>query len=660
MPVAPSAALAFGRVPGWACPGPIGACVDPPAAPHPYPNSGRGCGGWDIPPKLPTVHANLLTDLMHKMSFVAGWDRQDIGIAPLGFAMQGYGKWSQRDSGQNTPLFARAIVVGALAQPPACLMFCCLDLGYITHAMREGVCNELAAAMGDAFDPDRLVLTCTHTHSGPGGCSHDVMYNIVTPGFVPQYLERIVRAAADAILNAWRSAAATDLALSDGPFTDDIAVAWNRSLAAYNRNPDVQHRAENETHLALDRTMRVLGFSRGGRPGAMLSLFGVHATCIGSSNTLYDGDNKGYAAAHAEAALHQHGTSSPKPLPPVAIFAQSTAGDVSPHYHGPGQTARRRKITGDAEYAYAKQNGQSQAEQALGLLQANTGTMINGPIDAILCYVDFTTLTADPAYAGGETNAITSEPCHGAAFFAGTPVDGPGLPKPFLWLVQKIAGRIKRHRLKNLDSYSAADQAYYRRIYAAQGPKDIMQEAGRKIMLGQTLDRISTPDFIDPAVAEIKRQARSGAMRNSAMVPTVLPLQILIIGQLALVCAPGEFTTMAGERLRQTVGERLRARGIAHVLLCTYCNEYMGYVTTFEEYQEQAYEGGHTIFGQWTLAAFQTQFAALADELCKPSAERRHDRVTRPAPTPAADLALRTAMPERSRARATKNETEAQ
>lgn len=30
--------------------------------------------------------------------------------------------------------------------------------------------------------------------------------------------------------------------------------------------------------------------------------------------------------------------------------------------------------------------------------------------------------------------------------------------------------------------------------------------------------------------------------------------------------------------------------------MCTYYNDYMGYVTTNEEYQEQLYEGGHMLF----------------------------------------------------------------
>ncbi len=41
------------------------------------------------------------------------------------------------------------------------------------------------------------------------------------------------------------------------------------------------------------------------------------------------------------------------------------------------------------------------------------------------------------------------------------------------------------------------------------------------------------------------------------------------------------------------------------MLICTYSNDYMGYVTTHEEYQEQAYEGGHTIFGQWHWPSFK-------------------------------------------------------
>ncbi|HEX6591605.1 MAG TPA: neutral/alkaline non-lysosomal ceramidase N-terminal domain-containing protein [Moraxellaceae bacterium] len=568
--------------------------------------------------------------------FQAGWAKRNIGITPRGYAMQGYGMWHHRAEGEQSPLFARAFFI-ADASGQA-LVFCCLDLGYVTHAMREGVCRQLRQEMGEAFHEEAFVLTCTHTHSGPGGCTQDALYNVVTPGFVPEHVERIVAASTAAILQAWRSVAPTEVSLQQGRFDDALQVAWNRSLRAYNRNPDVQPRREDETHLALDRQMQVLAFRREGRLLALLSLFGVHATCVGSGQKKHDGDNKGYAASHAEQELQARGSADA-----VAIFAQATAGDVSPHYHGPGQAARRRALRGAAEYAYARQNGQRQSEQALYIAETS-GTVLQGGIDAIFSYADFSRQQADPAFAKGRHDARTSEPCHGVAFFTGTPVDGPGMPKALGLLAARLAKAVQKRRLENRKQDTAA-AGYYQQLYAAQGPKAILLEAGRKEVLGQPLAALMLPDFADPLVKELKRQARLGALRESALVPSVLPLQILRLGSLALVCAPGEFTTTAGRRLRESVQAVLQQQGVAQVLLCTYCNEYMGYVTTFEEYQEQAYEGGHTVFGQWTLAAFQTLFGRLATELGKTPDERRHDRETRPVPPPAAELALRSNLP---------------
>ncbi|MCD6061974.1 MAG: ceramidase, partial [Moraxellaceae bacterium] len=301
---------------------------------------------------------------------------------------------------------------------------------------------------------------------------------------------------------------------------------------------------------------------------------------------------------------------------PVAIFAQGTAGDVSPHYHGPGDVVRRRRISGDAEYAYAVQNGRYQSNHALGLLAPEKEEAVSGGIDAILTYVDFTAIRAEPRFADGNAEAWTSAPCHGVAFARGTRVDGPGMPALLGLGAAALAAALKRKRLDGQGA-SAHEQAYYRRLYAAQGNKDILIEAGRKLILGRPLDRIPVPGMADPLVKELKRQVRAGALQESPFVPTVLPLQIVVLGGLALVCCPGEFTTTAGARLVATVQEALRGRGIRQVLICTYCNDYMGYVTTQQEYQEQCYEGGHTLFGQWTLAAFQTRFAALAAELLR-------------------------------------------
>jgi neutral ceramidase len=188
----------------------------------------------------------------------------------------------------------------------------------------------------------------------------------------------------------------------------------------------------------------------------------------------------------------------------------------------------------------------------------------------------------------------------------------------------------------------AAEAEAMRRLYETQDPKDILMEDSPSCSWGTPIAKSMVPD---PSAAELKRQAKIGALDRSSLVPTVLPIQIVRIGTLALVCCPGEFTTMSGRRVVDTVRPVLEADGVTNVLFMSYCNDYMGYVTTHQEYDEQAYEGGHTIFGRWTLAAFQTRFERLAQQLVKPTVERDYDSETRPAPQPADELALRSNLP---------------
>lgn len=573
--------------------------------------------------------------------YYAGWSKQALSIPARGYAMHGYGEPGHQARGTRNPLQVRCFYVAEdEQQKTAPVIYCCLDLGYITHAMRAGVVARLQESLVGAFEESRLVLTCTHTHSGPGGCSQDGLYNLVTPGYLPDHVESIISACVNAILQARDAAAPTELTLTSAPLADEQPVAWNRSISAYNRNPDVTPRPDTQTHLALDRTMHLLQFRRQGRVEAVLSLFGVHATCLGKGNHNHDGDNKGYAALFTEQALANRGAQAP-----VALFAQGTAGDVSPHFQGPGARRRRKQLKGEAEYQYAQENGRRQSDHALAMLEMTPDLTLSGPLDGVLSYADMSQQQADPAFAEGRDDAFTSEPCHGVAFFEGTPIDGPGMPGPLAGIARKLARQVRRRRLKN--RHRVADYEHYERLYRSQGPKDILMEAGAKRVLGYPLENIPLPDMADPLVAELKRQARIGALDKSHMVPSVLPMQLIRLGNVRLVCAPGEFTTVAGRRLGQAVSESSQQGEAVSTLVCTYCNDYMGYVTTRQEYQQQAYEGGHTAFGQWTLAAFQTGFATLAVALSSAPDQRCHDTTTRPPAPPQDELARRSNLPPR-------------
>ncbi|RLZ11056.1 ceramidase [Acinetobacter sp. 2JN-4] len=566
--------------------------------------------------------------------YQVGWDKQEIQIKPKGYAMFGYGQWSHRAYEKRTALYVRSFSI--VDQQQNRLIFCCLDLGCITHAMRNQTVTRLQQSFGSAFNENQLVLTATHTHSGPGGCAHEALYNMPTPGFVPEHLSAIVDAIILSILTAIEQEQETEIFLTTQNFAENTPVAWNRSIKAYNRNPDVIHYSETETHLAMNREMQLIGFYRAQKLQSFISLFGVHATCLGNNLKAHDGDNKGYAAAFSEQSLIDQGIQNP-----VTIFAQATAGDVSPHFHGKNQLKIRNKIKGEQEYQYAQQNGRYQSELALAAFQYPL-QQIKGEIDGVLSYVDLSNIEIPPEFAAGHVGAKTSQPCHGVAFFAGTPVDGLGAPKPLIKAMQFLANQFRKQKTKHP---LASDFTAYQQLYASQGPKQILLEAGAKKILGQPIG--FPPSMLDPLIAEMNRQVKVGAIQQSPLVPSVVPLQIIRLGQLALVCCPGEFTTIAGQRVIHTVKQVLADQPeIDRVWLSSYCNDYMGYVTTYEEYQEQAYEGGHTLFGQWTLAACQSKFKHLAEQLLQRKHKRNddqgYDQTTRPKPIPEQELAKRT------------------
>ncbi|NNM52034.1 MAG: ceramidase [Pseudomonadales bacterium] len=554
--------------------------------------------------------------------FQAGWALSEIIIQPQGLAMHGFGQAHHRAWRQRTPLHARAISFSD--EHHHRLLICCLDLGYVTYALRQGIEAGLQSILGARWDTAALVITCTHTHSGPGGCAHEALYNLVTPGFVEAHVTAIIQSSLDALTRALADEQPVDLNWIEGCFDDQVDVAWNRSLKAYLRNPEVKPVRDHERHRALDRFMRVMTLTQNGQVRALISLFGVHATCLGNQQDAYDADNKGYAARATEKALSASGET-------VAIFAQGTAGDVSPYYHGPGERKRRQHIQGEAEVAYAVNNGQMQSRMALQLAQQE-GERLQGALDSILAYVDMTQVSVDPRFSRGQ-RAWSTQPAHGVSFFAGTPIDGPGLAAPLAHTLRFLSRGV-RWRQQHADTTT-------RSFYEAQGNKDVLLHAGKHQFLGQAFKNMKLPGWLDPVVAELKRQVQAGAIDHSPLVPTVLPLQIIALGQVGIVACPGEFTTVAGQRLLQGLAPVLAARGITRLVMMTYCNDYMGYVTTQEEYQEQAYEGGHTLYGQWTLAAFQTCFDRLAKEFIKPRQERKHDVHLRPEPVPPEELRRR-------------------
>lgn len=566
--------------------------------------------------------------------YLAGLARTLIRIRTRGIGMMGYGMLHNTAEGMASDLFVRACVLTDSAGH--FWAYANAEICFVTLAIRTEVLKRLQNTAPEAgFSEENLMLTAQHTHSAPGGYSHYFFYNVTIPGFQPEVFEAIVVAFCEALLQAWQQQSPARLAFVHGAFPVEREVAFNRSLEAFNRNPEVRKYTPFETHLALDRQMYLLKIlSAEGQLRGLINWFGVHATSIGPENRRISADNKGIAARLLEQRLEQ------KQPGCVAIFAQGAAGDVSPNFYGKGRDWPRGKFTDDYESALF--NGRLQYEQAWELLQ-HPAQEFQGALYSELVYVDFSQVDCDPRFTGGIPACRTASAAHGVAFFKGTAVDGKGISDLAGNLLSVLARRLRQSELKRAATASPAEKRRIEARYAAQDPKEILLDCGEKHFLGmQDLKNLPIPDFIEPVIAEIKRLHRLGALREHTWVPHILPIQVSCLGPLALAAVPGEITTVAAWRLRASLEQRLKLRGIERVVIGSYANAYQGYITTPEEYELQNYEGGHTVFGKWTLPAFQTCFDQLAQALCAPG-QLALDKALRPPTFSTQELALRTA-----------------
>ena len=562
--------------------------------------------------------------------FLIGAAKTDITAFKKGVGMLGYGLYFNTMEAIETPLYARAFVLKDPAKKTKlCIVNC--ELGFITIALKKGVIKELKSRNANCgFDDDNLMLTAQHTHSGPGGYSYYGLYNISTPGFVLEIYQKLVQSIADCIETAELKMQLGKISFSAGTFEPDREVAFNRSLVQYNQNPEVKDKATRATaHMAVNREMLLLKMvAEDGTDIGEINWFGVHTTNISNDNNKVCSDNKGYAANFMEEHFAVKGNTNF-----VGAFAQGTCGDVTPKFrYNPKHPFQRGYWEGKFrnDFESAKYNGSLQYQKALEIYENadKNGSDIGRGLDYDVQYVDFANVTCDPRFANGELNAQTGPASQGVMFFGGAVIDGPGAHPILIKVFKAIASLIKYYE-KGLSKFrSEKYKNAVERKYRTQGAKHIMIETHSRRVLGtKHVDKLIAPGWMDPSVASIKYFYNKIGYKNKPWTAKILPLQLFTIGTVALAAFPFEITTVGGRRLRASLEQRLKEQGIKQVILVPYANGYSGYVTTNEEYQVQMYEGGHTVFGEWTLAALQTKFDLLAKAFASPTSERhiQHD-----------------------------------
>lgn len=535
--------------------------------------------------------------------------------------MLGYGMSDHLVRGIKTKLYARAFYVepGGNAGPPVAIAV--IEIAFITPALRKRTLEILHRDYPDTGLTDHTVmLTAQHTHSAPGGYSHHPFYNITTPGLRPGILELFAGGMARAIGEAHKNRREGSIRLGRGLMEPEREVAFNRSVKAYNRNNDVEPVSESDRHLAVDREMTLLQFlDAGGRPLGSLNWYAVHTTSMPNTSHKVHSDNKGYAALYLEDHHHDNPDY-------VAAFAQGCAGDVTPNFEYDKTARFNRYWNGPYEDhdRNALFNGRHQFEKAREIESQLLETdALEAVTDAVLQWKDMGRIDVDGQFSGGVGGACTSPSCLGVDMFAGTFTDGLGFPEGLTPVVRSLSRTVRAYE-ETLSRLFRNDRSKaQQRKFRAQGIKDILLETGENRILGTSdIKNFVLPEGVDKTIGRLKHFARKGAYDRIPMTPQVLTFQLLRIGRLALVALPFEMTTVAGKRLKAALEGVLARAGMTEIVICPYSNTFNGYITTFEEYQEQMYEGGHNAFGQWALAAVTQVCHRLAEQFVRDPGSR--------------------------------------
>lgn len=221
-------------------------------------------------------------------------------------------------------LGAKAVVLKPASGPKAApLAICRLDLVFVDARIHAAVVEGVSDL---GFTRDTVLLSATHTHSGPGGFTDTPLAEAVgTAAWSKDVFDRVVHAATYAIRAAWKDAVPARIGFVRAR---DLGPD-RRPILAENRAGPERDRVDSEVlgiRLdAADQSRRI----------ALILNYAVHPTWNGAKDDAFSGD---VARALEESA--EIGSNAP------VLFLNGAEGDVGPRIapEGPGREAAQRAL----------------------------------------------------------------------------------------------------------------------------------------------------------------------------------------------------------------------------------------------------------------------------------------------------------------------------
>jgi len=460
----------------------------------------------------------------------------------------------------------------------------------MSQLTKKRVIEKLTETFPDGLYTERnVVLSSTHTHSGPAGYMQYLLFNIPNLGFVQDALDAFVNGIVKSIVRAHESMQPGKLRLGKSEVMEEANI--NRSPTSYLANPPEERaRYASDTDKGM---VQVNFLNLAEEPLGVLNWYAVHPTSMNYSNHLISGDNKGAASQMFEKMVNPESLAGEAPF--VASFASTNLGDVSPNILGPkcidtGLPCDLEHSTceGRTQNCIASGPGVDMfdstkiiAERQLAvswdLLYEERGqTEIEGPLQFIHQWINMSNFEVN---LSDGSKVSTCPPAMGYSFAAGT-TDGPG---EFDFVQGELTGNPFWDFVSHLLKEPTPEQV------ACHAPKPILLDTGEL-------------DFPYP------------------WHPSIVDTQVIRLGDLYILAVPGEFTTMSGRRLREAVEAGLKKMlkdeaENSTVVIAGLSNSYTHYVATYEEYQKQRYEAASTIYGPHTLEAYMQQYRGLVEDM---------------------------------------------
>ncbi|KAL9847251.1 putative neutral ceramidase C [Geothlypis trichas] len=524
---------------------------------------------------------DCIDNIAEEAKYLVGVGRADCTGPVAQVPLMGYANPDQVGGGLLSRLYSRAFIV-AEPQGSRRVVFVSADIGMVSQRVRLEVLKQLRSKYGELYRQDNVILSGTHTHSGPGGYFQYTLFWITSKGLVQPTLKSIVNGIVKSIDIAHENMKKGRLFINRGTVENSQI---NRSPFSYLANPESERKRYSSN---TDKEMVLLKMvDEDGHELGLISWFAVHPVSMNNSNHLVNSDNVGYASYLFEQEKNKGMLPGEGSF--VAAFASSNLGDVSPNTRGPfcantGESCDNPQSTcpiGGAAMCMAKGPGKDMFESTRIIgqniylkakeLYEKASQEVTGPLSSAHQWVNMSNVSVE---LNATHTVQTCKPALGHSFAAGT-IDGVGA---FNFTQGSVEGDPFWDQIRDQLLGEPSNETK-----ACHKPKPILFNTGE-----MTWPHPWHPDIVD--------------------------VQIAAIGSLAIVAVPGEFTTMSGRRLREAVQREFDSHGTPgmNIVIAGLCNVYTHYITTYEEYQLQRYEAASTIYGPHTLSAYIQLYRGLA------------------------------------------------